>query len=576
MTETLRPLSVRQLKPSVWIVDLGQNLVGWCRLKMSGSRGTQVTLRHAETLKPDGTLYVDNLRSAAATDRYTLKGTGVEVYEPRFAFHGFRYVEVSGYPGKLTPEAIEGRVVHDALERAGRFQCSNELLNRVYRNIDWGSRGNYRSIPTDCPQRDERQGWLGDRSEESRGETYLYRVPAFYAKWIADIEDSQRADGAVSDVAPAYWAFYNNSVTWPGSFVIIPGHLWEQYADRRVLDKHYPAMRKWVTFMRGFLKDDLMPRDTYGDWCVPPESPKLIHSKDPKRRTAAPVLGTAYFYRVLRLMSRYAEVLGKLGEAREYETLASRLGAAFHARYYRAEQKQYDNGSQTSSILPLAFGMAPQAERAGVFRELVRKIEVETGSHLGTGLVGGQWLMRVLSDNGRPDLAYTLASQKTYPSWGYMLERGATTIWELWNGDTADPAMNSHNHLMLIGDLNIWLHEYLAGIRTDAAQPGFKRIVIRPHALGDLSFVEATHRSLYGEIVSRWRREAGHFMLEVRIPPNTTALVYVPARSPGAVTEAGLPAARAAGVEFLRMEAGTAVFAVQPGSYRFVSASSTP
>jgi len=576
VAETLRPLSVRQLKPGVWIVDLGQNLVGWCRLKVSGPRGTQVTLRHAETLKPDGTLYVDNLRSAAATDRYTLKGTGVEVYEPRFAFHGFRYVEVSGYPGKLTPEAIEGRVVHDALERAGRFQCSNELLNRVYRNIDWGSRGNYRSIPTDCPQRDERQGWLGDRSEESRGETYLYRVPAFYAKWIADIEDSQRADGAVSDVAPAYWAFYNNSVTWPGSFVIIPGHLWEQYADRRVLDKHYPAMRKWVTFMRGFLKDDLMPRDTYGDWCVPPESPKLIHSKDPKRRTAAPVLGTAYFYRVLRLMSRYAEVLGKLGEAREYETLASRLGAAFHARYYRAEQKQYDNGSQTSSILPLAFGMAPQAERAGVFRELVRKIEVETGSHLGTGLVGGQWLMRVLSDNGRPDLAYTLASQKTYPSWGYMLERGATTIWELWNGDTADPAMNSHNHLMLIGDLNIWLHEYLAGIRTDAAQPGFKRIVIRPHALGDLSFVEATHRSLYGEIVSRWRREAGHFMLEVRIPPNTTALVYVPARSPGAVTEAGLPAARAAGVEFLRMEAGTAVFAVQPGSYRFVSASSTP
>ncbi len=569
VTQTLRPLSVKRLAPGVHIVDMGQNLVGWCRLQVSGPRGTQITLRHAETLKADGGLYLDNLRSAAVTDRYTLKGGVAEVYEPHFTFHGFRYVEVRGYPGELAAEALEGRVVHDALERAGSFRCSNELLNRIYRNIDWGTRGNYRSIPTDCPQRDERQGWLGDRSEESRGETYLYRVPAFYAKWIADIEDSQRADGAISDVAPAYWAFYNNGVTWPGSFVIIPGHLFEQYADRRVLERHYPAMRKWVEFMGGFLKDDLMPRDTYGDWCVPPESLALIHSKDPKRRTAGPVLGTAYFYRVLRLMSRYAALLDKPDDAREYDALAARLRAAFQARFYRAERKQYDNGSQTSSILPLAFGIAPEAERGSIFQKLVRKIEVESQSHVGTGLVGGQWLMRVLSDSGRADLAYTMASQKTYPSWGYMLERGATTIWELWNGDTADPAMNSHNHLMLIGDLNIWFHEHLAGIRTDPAQPGFKRILIRPHVVGDLSFAEAAHRSLYGEIVSRWRREAGRFTLEVRIPPNTTALVYVPAAAPEAVTESGRPADRATGVELVRMEGGAAVYAVRAGNYRF-------
>jgi alpha-L-rhamnosidase len=331
-------------------------------------------------------------------------------------------------------------------------------------------------------------------------------------------------------------------------------------------------MKKWVAFMRGFLKDDLMPRDTYGDWCVPPESLNLIHSKDPQRRTAGPVLGTAYFYRILRLMSRYAELLAQPDDAREYDALAARLRAAFHARFFDSGRKQYDNGSQTSSILPLAFGMAPEAERAAIFQELVRKIEVESQSHVGTGLIGGQWLMRVLSDHGRADLAYTLASQQTYPSWGYMLARGATTIWELWNGDTADPAMNSHNHLMLIGDLNIWLHEYLAGIRPDPAQPGFKRIVIQPHPVGDLTFVEATHRSLYGEIASRWRREAGRFTLELRLPANTTALVHVPAPSPEAVTESGRPAAAAPSVRFLHMRRGAAVFAVPAGSYRFEAA----
>ncbi len=571
VTETLRPAGIRSPKPGVWVFDMGQNLVGWCRLKVSGPKGTRVTLRHAETLDPSGLFYVANLRSAAVTDSYILKGGGTEVWEPRFTYHGFRYVELTGFPGKPTLDTIQGRVVHDALEPAGRWVTSNRLLNQIHHNIVWGTRGNYRSIPTDCPQRDERQGWLGDRSWESKGESYLFNIAPLYSKWVTDMADSQRADGSIPDVAPAYWPLYNNSVTWPGTFVIIPGTLYEQYGDRRVLERNYPEMKKWIDFMRGFLKDGLMPRDVYGDWCVPPESPELIHSKDPARQTEPGVLGTTWFYDLLIRMARYATLLGRPADAGEFQQLAGRMKDAFHKKFFRPETSQYSNGSQTSSILPLAFGMTPPESRRAVFDALTGKIQTETHAHVGTGLVGGQWLMRVLSDNGRPDLAYTIATQTGYPSWGYMIEHGATTVWELWNGDTADPAMNSGNHVMLVGDLNIWFYEYLAGIRPDPGKPGFQRFSIKPYPVGDLTSVDASYNSIHGEIASRWKREGSSFSLHATVPANTSATIYLPAGQTGAITESGKPAAEAPGVKYLRWENGAAVFSVESGSYSFAS-----
>ncbi len=567
VTGGIKPMSVKSPQPGMYVFDMGQNMVGWCRLKVKGPAGTAISLRHAEVLKPDGTLYLDNIRDAKVTDRYTLKGEGTELWEPCFTYHGFRYVEVRGWPGMPTLDSLEGRVVNDDLATAGEWSCSNPLLNRIYTNIVWGVRGNYRSIPTDCPQRDERQGWLGDRSAECKGEAFLFHNAALYAKWAQDIVDAQKETGSVPDVAPPYWPIYSDNVTWPSSLILVPGALYEQFGDLKAIESAYPAMVKWMTYMSGFITNNLMPKDRYGDWCVPPENPKLIHSTDPARKTAPTVIGTTYFHLCSRLMQRYATLLGKTEEAQRYGELAERLKTAFNKEFYRADSGCYDNGSQTACVLPLMFEMVPAEQRARVFGRLVDKISRESNDHVGTGLIGGQWLMRTLSDNGRPDLAYTLASQKTYPSWGYMVEKDASTIWELWNGDTADPAMNSGNHVMLVGDMVIWYYEYLAGIQSDPVRPGFKHILMRPHLVGDLTWVKATHRSPYGLVASHWQKQNINFEWAITVPPNTTATIFVPVRADTAAMENGKPADRNPGMKFLRMESGVAVYDVQPGSY---------
>ncbi len=572
VTETLHPVKVTHRRPGVWVFDMGQNMVGWCRLHVSGKAGTKVILRHAETLAPDGSLYIDNLRSARATDTYILNGRGPEVWEPRFTYHGFRYVELIGYPGEPKLTALEGRVVHDALTPTSKFETSNAVLNRIHRNMVWGFRGNYRSIPTDCPQRDERQGWLGDRSLDSLSESYLFDVAAFYEKWMQDIADSQLPNGSIPDVAPSYWKVYKDDVTWPATFLLIHQMLHEQYGDTRVLARDYPAMQKWIAYMqKTYQKDGLMPRDEYGDWCMPPESPQLIHSQDPARKTAKEFLGSAYFYHLLRLMSRFAAILDKADDARGYASQAEAMRTAFEKAYFNAQLGYYSNGTQTSSVLPLVFGITPPAGQQRVFDHLLGKIESETKGHIGVGLIGAQWLVRLLSDRGQTDVAYRMATEESYPSWGYMAKQGATTIWELWNGDTADPAMNSGNHLMLVGDLGAWMYGYLGGIRSDPRKPGFRHIVIRPYMPDGLESTRASFRSQYGVIATHWRRNARGVELDVQIPPNTTATLMIPAYGVDAVSESGSPANSSRGVAFLRMENGLAVFSLGSGDYRFRS-----
>ena len=563
VTATRKPISVKEIQPGVFIYDMGQNMVGWCRLHVSGPAGTQVTLRHAETLKPDGSPYMANLRGAEVTDVYTLKGTGKETWEPRFVTHGFRYVEVTGFPGKPNLNSIEGRVVNDDLPSGGSFLCSNALINHIYTNIVWGTRGNYRSIPTDCPQRDERQGWLGDRSEECKGESYLFNISALFAKWRQDMADAQRTNGVIPDVAPAYWPIYSDNVTWPSSAIIMPSALERQFGDRASIGRNYASAKLWIGHMLTLSTNNIISRDSYGDWCVPPEEATLIHSRDPARQTDKTLLATSYFYHDLCLMEKYARELGKTEDAVRWAELAYDFKTAFNAKFLDRDKGQYSNGTQTSCVLPLAFGMVPDDMKAKIFAHLVSKIEDETHGHIGTGLIGGQYLNRVLSDNGRADLCYTIASQKDYPSWGYMVQHGATTIWELWNGNTADPAMNSGNHVMLIGDLVIWLYEYLAGIAPDNTQPGFKHIVMRPEPVGDLKFVKAKHNSPYGLISSEWHRDGSKFNWRIEIPANTTATVYVPATK--------IEAVKADGVKPVRFEDGRAVFEIGSGKYHFVS-----
>jgi len=571
VTKTLKPIALTQPRPGVYVYDMGQNMVGWVKLKVRGLRGTTVKLRFAEVLDDEGLLYLDNIRSCKVTDLYTLKGEGLEVYQPRFTYHGFRYVELTGFPGKPDLSTIEGQVVHSDLPRVGEFSCSNPLLNRLYKNILWGVRGNLRSIPTDCPQRDERHGWLGDIANESKGESYDFNVARFYYKWLNDIQDSQNEKGVIPDVAPPYWMMHSGNVTWPAAYLIIQDWFRTQYADTKLIEMHYPSMKKWITYLTQYLENDLMPRDRYGDWCVPPESPKLIHSQDPNRKTAPEVLGTTYFYLHLRQMARYAKILNKLDDAKHYSQMADRIKKAFNEQLFNPATGLYSNGTQTSSVLPLAFDMVPDQHKQAVFDKLVDNIMVKNNGHIGTGLIGGQWLMRTLSDNGRPDIAYKLATNKTYPSWGYMAENNATTIWELWNGNTADPSMNSHNHLMLVGDLSIWLYEYLAGIKCDPQGPGFKRIIIKPTPVGDLTSAKATHKSMHGTIVSDWKIKNDMMHLNVTIPVNTTATVHVPTTSPDRVTENNKSATKAKGVTFVGIAKNTAIFNVESGKYTFTA-----
>jgi len=569
--QTIKPLSVKSLKPGVFIYDMGQNMVGWVRLKVKGKRGTEVKMRFAETLKKDGSLFVDNLRSAKVTDIYTLKGDGAETYEPRFTYHGFRFVEVTGYPGTPDLTTIEGKVIYDAINKTGTFECSSDIINKIYNNCVWGIKGNYRSIPTDCPQRDERQGWLGDRAVGSRGESFIFDISKLYSKWIGDMEDAQNEAGSIPDVAPTFWKIYNDNTTWAGTFIIVTDMLYQQYGDDAIIKKHYPAMKKWMTYMRKYMYNGLMTKDTYGDWCVPPESLHLINSKDKSRITPSDLIGTTYFYHEAQIMKHFAELQGLNNDVKNYQLLSDTLMTALNKDLLDSSLVIYGNNSATSSLLPLAYHMVPKQYEDKVFNNLVDKILGEAGGHVSNGLIGCQWMMRVLSDHGRPDIAYKLATNISYPSWGYMVENGATTIWELWNGNTADPGMNSGNHVMLIGDLVVWYYEYLAGIQTSITNPGFKEIIMNPVVPLDLRSVKASFKSIYGVIKSEWEIKEDKFNWNISIPANTKAIISIPAEDKNDIFESGKKASSAEGVEFIKTENGRVYFEVGSGDYSFVA-----
>ncbi|MDR1675458.1 MAG: glycoside hydrolase family 78 protein [Tannerella sp.] len=570
--ETVKPAAIREIQPGVHILDMGQNMVGWLRMNVSGQKGAEVKLRFAEVVKPDGSLYLDNIRSALVTDRYILKGDGAESWEPSFTYHGFRFVEITGYPGTPTVNDFVGKVVYDEMEVTGQFETSNPTINQLYKNAYWGIRGNYRGMPTDCPQRDERMGWLGDRAIGSHGESFIFNNRALYAKWLDDIEQAQLENGSVPDVAPNYWQVYSDNMTWPGAYLIIANMLYEQYGDRRPIVKHYASMKKWMDYMRtNYLKDSILVKDTYGDWCMPPELPELIHSKDPARKTDGAVLSTTFYYRMLKLLERFAGLLDKPDDAAAFAREADVIRDAFNEKYFNRETKQYSNNTVTANLLSLCYGMVAEADREGVFRNIVDKTVGEFDSHVSTGLVGIQWLMRGLSENGRADLALKIATNRTYPSWGFMIENGATTIWELWNGNTADPDMNSHNHVMLLGDLIVWFYEYLGGIKNSPAGVGFKQIEMKPYPVEGLDYVTASYHSAHGLIKSAWKKEGGRFSWEITVPCNSTATVYVPTSNRETVTESGAGIASAEGVRFIETRGAYAVYEIGSGDYRIES-----
>lgn len=501
----IKPVTVKKMAPDSYILDMGQNMVGWLAVKLKGMAGKPIRIRYAETLQKDGHLYTANLRGSRNTDIYTPGNNQVFSWEPRFVYHGFRFVEISGIDYLPLVHDFTGKVNYDAMDNIGTFETSDSTINQVYQNACWGIMGNYRSMPTDCPQRDERMGWLGDRATGCFGESFIFDNQLLYAKWVQDIHDAQKDSGSLPDVAPAYWAFYSDNITWPAAYIHVANMLYEQFGDRRPIQLHYESMKKWLNYMQArYMKDYIITKDQYGDWCMPPENINIIFSKDSARMTNGEILSTSFYYRLLHIMAKYAVIAGHEDDRQEFMALSEKVKVAYNSKFFNKESAGYGNNTVTANIISLMQGLVPAGYEQRVFDNLVNRTEGEFKSHVSVGLIGIQFLMRGLSAYGRSDLAYRIATNRTYPSWGYMAENGATTIWELWNGNTADPAMNSGNHLMLLGDLLTWYYENLAGIQSDKEEIAFKKIIMKPVFPAGLNYVKASHGSPYGLIKSEW------------------------------------------------------------------------
>ena len=528
--DEVSPIKITKLTDGKYILDMGQNMVGWLKINsLTGKKDQPVSLRFSETLNPDSTLYLANLRTAKVTDVYTPAKDGGFRWEPSFVYHGFRYVEISGldYQPELTD--FTGKVIYDKMETTGQFETSNEIINQIFKNAYWGIRGNYRGMPTDCPQRDERQGWLGDRATGCFGEAFVLDNASLYSKWVQDIEDSQSPEGSISDVSPRYWTIYNDDVTWPAAYFYAMKMLSVQYGDTNPIKKHYASMKRYLEHIQQVsMQDYILTKDTYGDWCMPPESQKLIHSEDPARKTDGAILSTTMYYSLLNLMTEFAEISGNKADISGYKDLAFKIKEAYNARFFNKDSALYGNNTVTANILSLQLGLVPEGYEGRVFDNIVKKTEIDFGGHVSTGVLGIQQLMRGLTKYGNVDLAYKIASNDTYPSWGHMVKNGATTTWELWNGETADPAMNSGNHVMLLGDLLIWYYEDLAGIKCAPGTVAYKKLLMEPKFPEGLNHVKAAYKSVYGDIRSEWTKEGKTFSWDITIPGNTSAIVRLP------------------------------------------------
>lgn len=528
--DSLTPLSLWKTSRGTYIVDMGQNMVGWLSARIKATRGDSVMFTFSETLvKSRDSLYMDNIRSARVTDKYIFNSHGYRNWSPRFVYHGFRFVEIKGL--NYVPEKTDfsGQVLYDRMATTGKVYTSNKVLNEVYNNAYWSVIGNYRGMPTDCPQRDERMGWLGDRTENSYGETYMVGNALLYRKWMDDIAAEQLPSGSLPDVAPAYWKVYSDNVSWPITYIVVPGMLRKQFGDEETLIRHYPFMKKWVLYMwNTYRSGNLVKRDKYGDWCLPPESLDSIFSRDSTRITSGELIGAAYFYYAVSAMKQYAEWLGIREDIPRFLEMTNTMHTAFNQTFYNKDSGYYANNTVTSNLLPLTFGLVEEANREKVQTRIVSRTEKMYSSHVSTGLIGSQWLMRGLSNAGRPDLAFKIATNTTYPSWGYMKEQGATTIWELWNGNTANPAMNSGNHVMLLGDFLVWMYENIGGIRSDTGEIAFKKILFEPYFSTRLQFADITTASPYGVIRSHWRKDRNKIIWNIEVPANSHAEVHLP------------------------------------------------
>jgi alpha-L-rhamnosidase len=520
VAETITPIKVTPSAEGTFIFDMGQNMVGWARLKAKGPRGTQIRLRFAEILGPDGSIYRDNLRNADATDTFTLSGKGEEVFRPLFTFHGFRYVEVTGYPGTPTTADLTGEVVTSLVGGpTGMLVTSSDLVNRMWEIGLWGQRGNFLSIPTDCPQRDERLGWMGDAGVFWRTGTFNFDIQSFSHKFLNDITDAQTKLGAFTNVSPDLLRpdGSEGAPGWGDAGVIVPWTVWLQFGDKSAIEDNWSAMERWMEYIARANPDYLRKNGVgpnYGDWLAPDD------------QTPKDLLATSYWVLIARMMLDMAQATGNNAAAERYRALIENIRKAYQAAYIK-ENGEVLGGTQTAYVVTLYTKLAPPTLEPAMVKNLVAGIAARDW-HLSTGFLGTPFLLFTLADHGRADVAYRLLLNESYPSWGYMLAKGATTWWERWDGDTGDPGMNSYNHYAF-GSVMAWVYRSVAGIDTNVEGAGYRQIVIHPMLDEHMTHARGEYESVYGRIVSDWEWKPGAFSIKLTIPPNTEAKVYLPA-----------------------------------------------
>ncbi len=523
--DILHAISVKTVKPGTYVFDFGQNMVGWARINVPAVAGGKITIRFAEMLNADGSLYTDNYRTARSADSYIPVGDGAH-WEPSYTFHGFRYVELDGLPENAKPSTdwVKGVVLHNDMERIGSFVCSNPKINWLQSNIQWSQRGNFFSIPTDCPQRDERMGWTGDAQVFCPTAAFNMDVEAFFSKWFFDIRDTQHPDGAYPDIAPMKNPkAKGGNAAWGDAGVVCPWEIYLAYGNKKVLERNYDSMKRYITYLEKNSDNFIRPDSGYGDWLQPNREPG-------KSDTSKSVIGTAYFVRSADLASKTAQALGRTDDAMRYSRLARGVRDAFRKKYLKPDGV-VGNDSQTDYLLALAFDILPENKRSKAFERLLGALKRDKW-HLNTGFVGTPLLNPVLSRFGRTDIAYKLLNTETYPSWLYSVNQGATTMWERWNSYSrkdgfGNAVMNSFNHYAY-GAIGQWLYKDVAGIWHDDTVPGYKNIIFAPKPGGGINFASASNATPYGDAMSSWKISDGVMEWTVVIPANSTGTIVFP------------------------------------------------
>jgi alpha-L-rhamnosidase len=565
--EEIRPVALFRTGRGETVLDMGQNMVGFMRFRVTGEAGGRVVLRHFEVLDAEGNAYLQNLRSARQKIEYTLKGGAEEAYEPYFTFQGFRYVEIAEWPGEPDIGAFTGVVVHSDMEPTGQFSCNEELVNKLQRNILWGQKGNFLDVPTDCPQRDERLGWTGDAQVFISTACFNFLTAPFYAKWLRDMAAEQHEDGGIPHVIPAAVPG-DSSSAWADAATICPWTLYEYYGDGRLLSECYPMMKRWVEYIRAHSERGLIWNKGfhYGDWLgMDAGSDSYVGA------TSRDLIATAYYALSTRLLAQAATVLGHDRDAEEYEKLLKRIRRAFRDEFVTPNGR-LACPTQTAQALCLHFDLLNKTARKRA-AAMLKTLIGENKGHLTTGFVGTPYICHALTDNGLHEEACALATQKDCPSWLYPISKGATTMWEHWDGVKPDgsfwsPDMNSFNHYAY-GSIGDWLYRDILGIAPDASAPGFKNTLVNPLPCGAFTEARGSLTTLYGEVAVAWKLADGQFELDLTVPENATATVVLPCATKRGALESGRPLAEAEGISDVRRDLGGVACTAGSGIYKF-------